>query len=286
MNNSNLNTFKNKVVLGTVQFGMKYGISNVSGQTSMNEVESLLKYSSEIGIDTLDTAFGYGDSENVLGNFDLSNFKVISKFLPEKISGRTMIDQHFLSLEKLKITKFYAYLAHRASDLIEDSNIWNNLKDLQQDGKVEKIGASLNETNELYSLIKRNMIPDVIQVPYNYFDRRFESWMVEMKNMYNTEIHTRSTFLQGLFFTDMDSLSSFFDPIKVEIKKLQDYRNDLPSSLLIHSLGKSFIDKVVMGVENVYQLDMNLSSLESAKILPEKDFEFPPSILIPSQWPT
>ena len=55
----------NKLVLGTVQFGMNYGIANNSKkifpQKSISEILKLAKLSK---ITTLDTAIAYGSSEN------------------------------------------------------------------------------------------------------------------------------------------------------------------------------------------------------------------------------
>ena len=57
----------NKIVLGTVQFGVNYGINNTSGQVSLEEVCKILRIAEEKGIKTLDTSSGYGASEIVLG---------------------------------------------------------------------------------------------------------------------------------------------------------------------------------------------------------------------------
>lgn len=70
-----------RLALGTVQFGMSYGISNTAGQVPQDEVAKILDYCKANGIDTLDTARGYGESEAVIGQFDLSPFKIVTKLM-------------------------------------------------------------------------------------------------------------------------------------------------------------------------------------------------------------
>ena len=136
----------NKIGLGTVQFGLDYGVSNKQGQTHINEVGKILEIARLKGVDLIDTASGYGNAENVLGQFDLSMFKVITKFMPiQELKLETLLKQ---SLDKLNIEKLYAYLAHRPLSLLKDDS-WKELRDLKEIGFVEKIGYSLNDPFEL-----------------------------------------------------------------------------------------------------------------------------------------
>ena len=70
-----------KIGLGTVQFGIPYGISNQKGQTSVLEVARILTLAKQKGVGIIDTASAYGTAEKVLGQHDLSAFKVVSKFI-------------------------------------------------------------------------------------------------------------------------------------------------------------------------------------------------------------
>ena len=71
----------NKLGLGTVQFGLPYGISNANGQTSAEEVKAILQAAAQHGISLLDTASAYGNAEAVLGKNDLRNFRIVSKYI-------------------------------------------------------------------------------------------------------------------------------------------------------------------------------------------------------------
>ena len=68
-----------KIALGTVQFGIDYGINSENGQVQPEEVRSILNYAHSQNIDLLDTAPAYGNSEKVLGAANVQNFKVVTK---------------------------------------------------------------------------------------------------------------------------------------------------------------------------------------------------------------
>ena len=59
----------NKIVLGTAQFGLDYGINNKRGRIRADEVLRMLDEAASSGIDTVDTAYSYGDSEKIIGDF-------------------------------------------------------------------------------------------------------------------------------------------------------------------------------------------------------------------------
>lgn len=274
----------NKIGLGTVQFGLPYGISNSKGQTKEDECTKILELAKFYGINTLDTASAYGNAEEVLGQNQIEKFNIISKFMPEQDFGR--IEAQLLnSLEKLNVTSLYGYLAHRPLDLLINVNQWNKLKQLKQKGLIKKIGFSLNEPSELEKLLENKLVPDLIQVPFNYFDQRFKKQMILLKEQ-GCEIHTRSTFLQGLFFTDPSKLNSYFDCFKNEINRLQtEYKSDLPEVLLNFVLNKSYIDNIIIGVENSEQLKKNVEGKTDHAILTNYISNIDPTKLMPLNWP-
>lgn len=273
---------REKLGLGTVQFGLSYGISNKKGQTTPEEVVKILDASKIYKIDVLDSASAYGSSEDVLGQNDLSSFKMVSKFMPPSKEECISVQLN-QSLKKLGLKSFYAYLAHRPMDIIDHPEHWEELQRFKVEAKVEKIGFSLNEPIELERLLEKEYYPDLVQAPYNYFDRRFETAIKELKSR-GCEIHTRSAFLQGLFFMNPQELDEFFEEVKPLIVQLQK-RSQLNGALLRFVLDKPFIDKVIIGVENELQLLQNIENLENAPDLPELENKITDKILIPSKWP-
>lgn len=275
--------FKSRLSIGTVQFGVHYGISNKNGQTTPEEVTKILNLALDQGIYSLDTATVYGNAEKVLGENNLEGFRIVSKFMPPS-KEETIINQLYKSLEKLQVTTLYGFLAHRPLNVYENPWQWEELKELKSSGLIEKIGFSLNEPSELDTLLNKGFSPDLIQVPFNYFDHRFAKHLIDIKEK-GCEVHVRSALLQGLFFADMNILSSFFDEVKPLIRSLQESITFLSGSLLRFVIEQPFIDKVVIGVENCSQLVMNLETIEKSSKLPELTKTISENILIPSKWP-
>lgn len=274
-----------KIGLGTAQFGIDYGISNVSGKTPANEVKRIIETCLDNGISILDTASAYGDAEKVLGEIGIAGFKIVSKFMPTDTSEQ-LKNQLFDSLINLNISQLYGYLAHRPLDLLANNWTWKFLQDQKSSGRIKKIGYSLNSTFELQKLLDSNIIPDIIQLPYNFLDRRFEKYFEYFKQN-GVEIHARSVFLQGLFFSDVSNLHSFFNPVKDILIELQRTTPNYKEELLDFVLANPDIDFVIMGVETSKQLLQNLKNacndynhLKSKvpRMIDEK-------ILVPSNWP-
>ena len=274
----------NKIGLGSVQFGLEYGISNQSGQTSFEEVAKILDLAFAQNIQIIDTASGYGTSESVIGDLNKNRFSIVSKFMPSQ-SAEDIRNQLQKSLSLLKIKTLYGYLAHRPLDLIENIVVWKELQKLKDEKKIHKIGFSLNTPEEYHQLKSAGFIPDLVQVPYNYFDTRFKEVLIELKKI-GCEVHTRSTFLQGLFFAKTEKLSSFFDELKPNLNQLQKIHQDkLEGALLAYVLEQEFIDVVIMGVENEYQLRNNINSIATAPQLELLKVAFSEQLIMPGHWP-
>lgn len=279
------NTIK-KLALGTVQFGLQYGIGNNNGRTTESEVKNILNYAIANGIRTLDTAYLYGDSEQVLGNCTDKPFHIISKF-PEVHSAEELNHYFKESLSRLQVNNLYGYMAHR-SDSVKKSDVWEALQQLKSERRISKIGYSLYTTEELDDLLDHNRFPDIIQVPFNILDRRFEKHLTILHQQ-GVEVHTRSAFLQGLFFQDMNMLSDYFTPVFPFLAKLNEKYPDANAkagTLLNYCVKQSYIDKVVIGVNTQAQLQTNVESIsedgtDDLGLVPTID----PSILQPSNWP-
>jgi aryl-alcohol dehydrogenase-like predicted oxidoreductase len=274
---------KYKLVLGTVQFGLDYGISNVSGQISFEEAIKIIDTANIQGINFLDTAHAYGNSEAVLGKIHANRFNIVTKFIPETES-LSLEKQFDISLKKLNVSRLYGYIAHNPMDVFQNKSIWTKLLNLKYLGKVQKIGFSFDSPEEYFIMDKLGIVPDLVQIPFNYFDNRFIEVMKELKKK-NCEIHTRSPFLQGLFFANVDNLSNQFESVKPIINHLQEtYKSDLQGVLLKYVLNNDLVDKVVFGVQTEGQLLNNINSLNQSIDLENLDFQIENNIIQPSKW--
>lgn len=252
----------NKLVLGTVQFGLDYGINNQSGQVSQNEVAKILQWAKKSGVKTLDTSSAYGTSERVLGQSLSENdlqFQIISKYPSSEENVATVFAS---SIGKLHQKKLYGYLVHNFEYYQSHPQLWEEMKQLKAEGKIEKIGFSLYNTVQLKYLLDRGVMFDILQFPYNLFDRQFDGYLPQLKKN-GVEIHTRSVFLQGLFFKDLDSLSVQLEPLKPYLLQIRNYcaahtisTEQCALSFVLHN---PFIDGVLIGVDNVIQLQNNIN---------------------------
>jgi len=288
---------QNKVALGTAQFGLDYGINNACGKVSSDDVIDILKGAVNGGIDLLDTAGAYGDAEKILGATLASsrcNFKIVSKIPPCATTPEDVTLAAQTSLGKLGVDRLYGLLVHDISAFMKDKRNWHTLLNLQAQGIVEKVGVSVYYPQELKELISRGIAPQVVQLPYNVFDRRFESLLPKLKDM-NIEVHTRSIFLQGLFFVEPNQLGSHFRPVKAKVCDLQRMSKStgipLSSILLSFGLNDSRIDRLVIGVDSLANLQENLTAFEHLErcegLTPElRQFEEKDeAILLPFKWP-
>lgn len=273
-----------KIGIGSVQFGLPYGISNSTGQTSKEEVAEILDCAYNHGIRILDTAAAYGTSERVIGELHKNRFQLVSKFMPPT-SDESIADLLCKSLDNLQTDSLYGFLAHRPLELLSDPKVWVDLQELKAQNKILKIGFSLNSPEEFYQLKTAGLNPDLVQFPFNYFDNRFKEIGEQLKAE-GCEIHTRSVFLQGLFFLDTEQLSPFFEECKPQLKSLHNrYGAQLYGALLQYVLQQDFVDVVVMGVENAEQLQYNISAVYKAPVLTSLNTTFSDQIIMPMYWP-
>lgn len=249
----------NKLVIGTAQFGLKYGINNKTGKVDTNEIIKILNTCKKNNIQYFDTAHSYGDSEKILGQY-FSNKEIISKF-PEVQNKNELIKIFYETLSNIGQDKLYGYLAHNPKSIIENSEIWEQLLEFKTSGLVRKIGYSLYEPVDLEKLLEKNKIPDIIQIPYSILDNKFDNYLKYLKKI-NVEIHVRSIFLQGLYFVNPEDLHISLTSIKPFLKKIQyeakNQNSSLEFFLMSYVLQKKEIDKIVIGIDSNDQLLGNL----------------------------
>ncbi|NQT06220.1 MAG: aldo/keto reductase [Candidatus Omnitrophica bacterium] len=259
-----------KLCLGTAQFGFDYGIANVNGKIARNEVFQILEFAHNSGIDTLDTAHSYGESEKTIGDFISGSglsFNIISKLPQLGDNGIAGIESICLeTLDRLRRNKIYGYLVHKSSDIAAyKEGLWSALESMKEKGVIEKIGFSINRVEDLNYLLDNRISFDIIQIPYNLFDQRFKEKMPKLKEK-GIEVHTRSIFLQGLFFIDMDAIEKNFQPAMDSMEKLRNISREsripIQALCICFAMLNSSIDKVIIGVDSLEQLKENIASLE------------------------
>jgi aryl-alcohol dehydrogenase-like predicted oxidoreductase len=284
-----------KLALGTVQFGMPYGIANSKGQVTLEAAKLILQYGKEANIDTLDTAIGYGDSEITLGKIGVFDWEIITKLpeIPESCRDVTKwINQELAnSLDRLKIDQIRGLMLHSSMQLLSPfgNEIWDTMQNLKTKGSVKKIGFSIYDPIEL-DLIWEKFQPDIIQAPYNIFDQRLKtSGWLEKISRHGKEVHVRSIFLQGLLlmkkeqrpekFNRWDTLFDRWDQWLIK----KDFTS-LEACLGFVSTEKS-INKIVIGVDSPSHLKQIIAS-ESKYVepIPKELVTSDLDLLNPSNW--
>ena len=253
-----------KFSLGTAQFGMKYGINNLSGQVSFQEIEKIIDFCRFNNINFIDTAMNYGNSEKILGKIGVKDFNIITKIptIPsnEKDIQAWIETKFFNSLNKLNLENVYGLLIHNSSHL-KDKNIddiYSVMKALKLKGLVKKIGVSLYNPMEFILLHKKYDF-DLIQAPLNLLDQRLvDADILKFLKKKNIEIHSRSIFLQGLFFMEKEKLFKSFDTWSDLWEKWFFFleKNQISSLEVCINFQKKFrdINRVIIGVDNLMQL--------------------------------
>lgn len=262
-----------KIVLGTVQFGLNYGI-NSAGKPDAEAIKNILNTAYKNGINLLDSAEAYGSSLDEIAAFHQSSsirFNIINKIGDQHkdVDIEAMLDQR---LNQLDVDHFYALYFHSFSSLKNNPKLLEILNNLKQKKKICRIGVSFY-TNEEAEFLLNNFDIDIVQMPFNLLDNFAQRGdVLKAFSRKNIEVHARSSFLQGLFFKDIDALEAKLQGLSSEVRKLQNICStnsiSMESLALNYVLQNNLIHKLVIGVDSEQQLLSNLNALN--KGLPEK----------------
>ncbi|CAL2105872.1 Predicted oxidoreductase [Tenacibaculum sp. 190524A02b] len=264
---------KSKLILGTVQFGLKYGINNIEGKLSEQSIREILDTAFEKGIDILDTAEVYGDAQKRIGDYHKlsdNKFEVITKFNSKESLRSNIIERVEKDIETLRVDSLYAYMFHSFTDFEKYFEKYSkDLILLRNKGVIKRIGVSLY-TNEEISRVLGNENVDLIQLPFNLLDNNTKRKdIIKKAKEKGIEIHTRSVFLQGLFFKKTNELPGNLELLKPYLDNLHNLcREDIKINdiALNYAVKNNDIDKVLIGVDGVSQLLSNVMS-EKRKVL-------------------
>lgn len=277
-----------RLALGTVQFGLDYGISNRAGEVADGELDSILALARRLKIDTLDTAQAYGNAEARLGSQQTADFNLVSKLAPG-ITAAEVVTAVEESLNRLARPTLDGLLLHRSQDA--SPALFERIKDLQQQGKVGKTGVSVYSPQELDLWLEQGYPLQLVQLPANLLDQRFlrSGWFDRLQEM-GCEIHVRSLFLQGLLLMQPALLPDYFKTFTGPLGRLDSahpHLSPLDKALsLIAALPQ--VSRFVVGVCHAHEL----SAIGAAygHLHPWQDAELAtlacdePSLINPAKW--
>ncbi|WP_445730715.1 aldo/keto reductase [Mariniflexile sp.] len=289
---------KNKLILGTVQLGLDYGINNKSGKPSLQKAFDILHLAYDKEIRILDTAEAYGDSQEVIGKFQKENpnkvFKIITKLAANhSLQKGDLSKQIQRDCKILGVNQLYGYMFHNFESFKNNAYFYNELLLARESGIIKKAGISLYSNEEIKDVLDNYPDFDFIQIPFNALDNasKRKTLLIRAKNM-NMEVHTRSVFLQGLFFKNGNNLPEVLNPLKTYIEEFESIK--LKSGIntetlaLQYVLEKEYIDFVLVGVENTEQLMNNLIICDQKVNIPHDSIDAIDvkeiNLLNPSNW--
>ena len=273
------------MTLGTVQLGMNYGIANDAGKPSEETSFSILRTALKNGVNTLDTARAYGDSEAVIGRFlktwDGPLPHIVTKI--RKLQGQTEKELTAFavasvegSLRDLGVSKVDAIMLHGAQDpVIHGAACANAMKYLLEQGYTDRVGVSVYTGDDIRGMVRHEVF-SVTQVPMSIFDQRLiADGSIASLACRGYDVFVRSVFLQGLFFLDPDKMT---DPILLEhaapkirlLRQVAEKENMTVAQLAISFMRSCpGVTSLVLGADNATQVQNNTAYFDSPALSEE-----------------
>lgn len=286
-----------RLTIGTAQFGLRYGIANRHGKVARAQAAAILRVARSAGINSLDTAMSYGDSEECLGAIGITGWRLTTK-LPALDVGRSGEIRAWVrdcvkdSLQRLQAERLAAVLLHNPSDLLQPCGpeLYGALGELKARGVVGGIGISIYDPAELEELLSRYKL-DLIQAPFNVLDRRLESsgWLAQLQRM-GVDVHVRSVFLQGLLLmSDSDRPAGFarWAPLWHAWREwLLANGVTAVQACVRFALSRPQIERVIVGVDTAEQLQEILAAAAAqTPEVPDAICSKEVDLLNPTRWP-
>lgn len=295
-----------KLCLGTVQFGMDYGIRGKK-KPILSDSLGMLDYAIHHGIDTIDTASAYGEAEDVIGAYFAENqpvrqyVRLISKFrpnllddVPEKQYYSIMRSNLEESLRRLHTDYLDGYLLHSARYVYQNAII-EALVRLKSKGYVKAVGVSVYEPDEAKAGIMRDDL-DFLQLPYSVLDQRMlHSGVFALAEEHRFSLHTRSAFIQGLVLMEPREVPPFLRERAAPIlQTIDSVCKEAGLTRLQLAMGfvkrQAAVSHLVFGVRNLEQLREDIFVFQqdlSEDVLTELETRFSnisADIVMPSLW--
>ncbi|QYO77773.1 aldo/keto reductase [Devosia salina] len=261
-----------RLVLGTAQFGLAYGITNATGRVSPGEAKAILDLAAEAGIDEIDTAALYGDSESTLGQLVPAHRGIVTKTskieagMSDAEAVKLLEDTFAQSLERLETKSVKALLVHESEDLLGPCGpaLWQAMSRLKAAGLTRQIGASVYTGQQIDALSALYDL-DIVQLPFNVVDKRLiAGGQLDHLASAGVEVHCRSVFLQGLLLQEPAAIPDRFGELAAVVGKLRDIFNRYGltplEGLLAATLETTGNARLVVGVTSTRELEQMVAA--------------------------
>jgi len=292
-----------RLTLGTVQFGMDYGIANKGGRLSYRDVHTIIAQAYEGGVNTFDTAAGYGESEKIIGRIfqDLNiadkvviitkvchlEKRTLSDHAADELWKRSVVD----SLNNLQLDVLPVCLIHTEEDFSHISSLMR----LKDQGLVGRVGISVMTPAAGREILSSGLV-EAMQIPSNILDRRFiNSEIISQAKDKGLALFVRSVYLQGLLLmpeADMPAELAAVAPVRRNLKELANRAGmDVAEMALRYILAIEGVTSILTGVDSPEQMRQNLELFEKGPLSPDLVTaitgmvpDLPDNILMPTRW--
>lgn len=270
-----------KLVLGTAQLGLDYGVANTIGRPDLETSREIVKMAISNGVSFIDTARAYGEAEKVVGQSLLGGWQgragIITKLSPLSdcpFDATTNVVNAFvdasvhMSRASLCLQKLDVVMLHRASHFEEwDGAAWRRLVELRKLGFIGEVGVSVQSPTELMMALENEDV-SYIQLPLNILDWRWRdsvSQILKVKESRSLNIHVRSAYLQGVLLSqdpdiwriaNVESFSVFTGWL---VDAMEEFgRCSIQDLCIGYLVSLDWVDGIVVGVESTEQLKSNI----------------------------
>ena len=291
-----------ELVLGSVQWGLRYGIANASGQPDTAEVAKMLARASAAGLRWIDTARAYGEAEQVIGQLSAAEparWRVVTKVAPSlepeplpALHASLAASRQALGRERLDVV-----LLHRPEHR-ELPGVWEALLEQREQGSIGALGISATTPEQAWAALEQPSI-EQLQVASSILDQRLASaGFFARARAAGKTVHVRSVYLQGVAFLELERLPAHLEGLREPLRTLDELAraHACPRARLFLQYARSLgADGLVLGCEALWQLDSNLQ-LWGAPPIPELQTlldeglceqlgRAQPHLVDPSRWP-
>ena len=260
-----INKFKNKIVIGSAQFGLKYGVRNKNTEISQSGVNDILRLAYNKNINEIDTAFNYGNSHKKIINFlkkeKRKKFIITTKINIKELKLLSKVDlkKKILNFKSNFSGKCEVNLLCHNQEILHDKNkkILIKFFDFKKKKLVKKIGVSVYDSKYILKGLNCNYI-DIVEAPGNILDQRLiSSKFLKRKKNIEKKIYLRSIFLQGILLTNPKTIKNIKLKSKINVlnqlsKKLKMKKTNLCVNFALQIIKPK---KIIFGIDNLKQLN-------------------------------
>lgn len=239
------------LVLGTAQWGLAYGATNLGGRPSDESVQEQVKVAKDAGISRLDTASRYGDSQRRIRPW-AHEFLITTKVAGGSETG--IRSEFEYSINEMGLDRVDSLLIHDWEELGLETKQSSArvLNDLKSEGLASRVGVSVYSEAGLQDGERLFELLDLAQVPSNVLDRRLvDSETVMRLKETGTNFQIRSIFLQGLLINPAPTLHREHP----DLLKYYDYAQGSEIQVaLAHAKSISWGSELLVGVSSAKEL--------------------------------